>query len=299
MIHANYFLLDVFTDNKFGGNQLALFPDARFIKDELLQKLAKELNLSETVFLYPPAKGENWRMRIFTPGRELNTAGHPTVGTAYYLSRETLHPENNMQTISLEQKIGTIKVDIEYENNVPMKVTMHQPLPEFGQTHNDKVDIIAKMLSISPTEIDDLPIQEVSCGNNTLLIPVKNLETLSKIKFRLDVWEDFTSVINDAFIYPFSTNGVIQGGVQGRMFAPEVGIIEDPATGSANGPLASYLSKYQIAKMPLVSLQGYEMGRPSQLHLDIDKDSEGNITSVKVGGNCAFVGKGLIYLDFE
>ncbi|MEQ8238441.1 MAG: PhzF family phenazine biosynthesis protein [Cyclobacteriaceae bacterium] len=296
MTEVNYHLIDVFTNIRFGGNPLAIFPDARAIKEDFLQKITQELNLSETVFLYPPDKNEHWSMRIFTPGKELQTAGHPTIGAAFYLSREIIQSNKKRQTISLNQKVGLINVDITYKNdNVPF-INMHQPLPTFGATHEDKKALIANMLSISTTEIDNLPIQEVSCGNNTLLIPLKGIEVLEKIKFNMTHWEKLCQEINDILIYPFTTHGVIECGVQGRMFAPHLGIVEDPATGSANGPLAAYLSHYDLVKMPTISFQGYEMGRPSQIHLDVTKNGQ-SFTSINVGGHCVYVGKGAIYLD--
>lgn len=299
MTHANYYLLDVFTHEKFGGNQLAIFPDARFIDEHLLLKIARELNLSETVFLFPPFKNHRYKMRIFTPGRELPTAGHPSVGTAYFLSREFDHSDDLESEITLIQPIGDIKVKVKYKDNQPTLVTMYQPLPTFGKRFEYLKEKLAKLLSLEKENLLDLPIQEVSCGNNTLLIPVKDVTHLAKIKFRVDLWDDLKEEVNNAFVYPFTPAHHPDGQVRGRMFAPDTGIIEDPATGSANGPLAAYLSYHDILKMPLTSLQGYEMGRPSQLHLDIEKDPNGQITAVKVGGQCTYVGKGVIYLDFD
>lgn len=296
MNHASYYLLDVFTEEKFGGNQLAIFPDARFIQPELFQKIARELNLSETVFLFPPEKEPYYRMRIFTPGQELPTAGHPTVGTGYYLTRE-LHPGPTSTTqIKLQQEIGLITVDVKFKNNQPDMITMYQPLPKFGPIHSISPEL-ASLLSIEEEDLDQHPIQEVSCGNNVLLIPVKDTEVLSKISFRMDVWQQIKSQIHDAFIYVFTLKGVTGGDVQGRMFAPDAGILEDPATGSANGPLICYLHLYELVKNPIKSLQGYEMGRPSQLFLDVSKNAAGEIREVKVGGKCVYIGKGTLYLD--
>lgn len=297
MPEAHYHMLDVFTNSKFGGNPLAIFEDAHSIEEYYLQKIASELNLSETVFLYPPKQSDSWKMRIFTPGGELDTAGHPTVGTAFHLASQTNHTSQERSTMTLYQNIGPINVQIDYINQALNMVTMFQPLPVFGPIYSEKQHQIADLLSLHPDDIDAFPIQEVSCGNNTLLIPLKNIESLKKIVFKQSKLQELGSSINSALIYPFTVNGVINGQVQGRMFAPHLGIHEDPATGSANGPLAAYLSKYDVLPMPLISLQGVEMGRPSKMHLDIEKDSNGNITAVKVGGHCVYVGKGSIYLD--
>lgn len=300
MKQASYYLLDVFTSVKFGGNPLAVFPDARMIDPAKFQLIARELNLSETVFLTPPSAGQpHYSMRIFTPGKELPTAGHPTIGTAFYLSREIQHPSDQAATIQLQQQVGLISVEVNFQNNLPDMVTMYQPLPVFGQEHPDLRDELAHMLGLSVTELDDAPIQEISCGNNTLLIPVKTAATLSRIHFNMGIWERLRHHFNDALIYVFSVNGVIGADVQGRMFGPSVGIMEDPATGSANGPLACYLAHHGLCKMPALSLQGYEMGRPSQLYLDIRKDSSGNIDQVKVGGRSVYVGQGSLFLDFD
>lgn len=296
-LSAQYYLLDVFTDEKYGGNPLAIFPDARMISEHLFPKIARELNLSETVFLFPPEKSENYSMRIFTPGGELPTAGHPTVGTAYYLSREIEHPANGTLQITLNQKIGNVEVFVAFVNNIPELVTMHQPLPEFGPRHDEKKAAIADMLSLTPDELGDLPIQEVSCGNNTLIVPVRSTKELSKIAIKTDQWKQLKKETGDAFLYVFTTKGVKNGDVQGRMFAPEIGIAEDPATGSANGPLACYLTAHGIISMPAKSLQGYEMGRPSQLYLDTATDEEGKISEVKVAGKSVFMGKGYHFLE--
>lgn len=294
---AEYFLLDVFTASRYGGNQLAIFPDARFIDENLFQSIARELNLSETVFLFPSEGPEDYSMRIFTPGKELPTAGHPTVGTGFYLARELNHISDGVKKITLKQKIGLIDVFVEFKNNLPDMVTMHQPLPIFGPTHNDKRKELASALSLSIHDLDDAPVQEVSCGNNTLLIPLKSARTLSKVTVKTDAWAALKKVCGDAFLYVFSTQEVMGGDVQGRMFAPEIGIPEDPATGSANGPLACYLTKYKLINLPAISLQGYEMGRPSQLFLDTTVSENGEICQVKVGGKSVFVGKAFHFLD--
>ncbi len=296
-MQAEYILLDVFTSVKYGGNQLAIFPDASSINPDLFQSIALELNLSETVFLFPPDhETEYYSMRIFTPGQELPTAGHPTVGTAFYLSQKFDHPENGSAAISLLQKVGKIDVEVEFKNNIADMVTMNQPLPHFGNIHDDKRQTIADALSISINDLGESPIQEVSCGNNTLIVQLKNLDALGRCEMNTSLWKTIKNQVNDAFLYVFTKEGVTDGDVQGRMFAPEVGIIEDPATGSANGPLVCYLTQYDLVPRPILSLQGYEMGRPSQLYLDTSTDEEGQISAVKVGGKCVETGKGVHYI---
>ncbi|MEQ8471243.1 MAG: PhzF family phenazine biosynthesis protein [Marinoscillum sp.] len=297
MNQAPYYLLDVFTEVKYGGNQLAIFPNADQIDENLFQKIARELNLSETVFLFPPDESGNYSMRIFTPGKELPTAGHPTVGTAHYLAGILDHQPTGTMKISLQQKVGLINVYVEMKDNQPGIITMHQPLPVFGPMHNDKREELSIILGLSIDDIADAPIQEVSCGNNTLLVPVKSTDSLKNIRLKADIWANFKAKVGNALMYPYTLEGVQGGNVQGRMFAPELGITEDPATGSANGPLAAYLTKHKLIKMPAVSLQGYEMGRPSQIHLDTETDSDGNITAVKVSGKSVFTGEGVHFVD--
>lgn len=286
----SYHLLDVFTDKVFSGNQLAVFTDADDIDPALFQSIARELNLSETVFVLKSTYHEHPTMRIFTPLTELPTAGHPTIGTAYLLAKET-----GQSTIIVKQKVGQIKVQVDYENDLPSLITMNQPLPTFGRILEHR-ELMATALSVDPDDLTNAPIQEVSCGNDVLFIPIREAATLSRIKIIPHLLEELSSSIDITMIYPFSTQGVKGGDVQGRMFAPMLGVYEDPATGSANGPLACYLTRYDLLSMPALSLQGVEMGRPSQLHLDISQDTDGTITAVKVGGTCQLVGKGKLFL---
>ncbi len=293
---TEYYLLDVFTDKKYGGNPLAIFPDATGIDTQLFQIIARELNLSETVFLFPAKNEEPVSMRIFTPAQELPTAGHPTVGTGYFLGKDLEHPTNGSTELILRQKVGDIKVIISYKNDEVDLVTMYQPLPVFGPTHDDRREIFAKLLGLQTDDIDKLPIQEVSCGNNILLIPLKSCEALANIDFDTAIWKQLKHTVNNAFVYIFTIHDVEGGDVKGRMFAPETGIMEDPATGSANGPLVAYLTHHQALSMPIKSLQGYEMGRPSQLYLDTEVDAKGKISAVKVAGKSVLTGKGMHFL---
>ena len=292
-----YHLLDVFTEEKFGGNPLAIFPNAHGIPESQFQRIAAELNLSETVFLFPEEGDPSCAMRIFTPGMELPTAGHPTIGTAHFLARQT-PATSQTHKIMLDQKIGRITVEVQLKNNHPDLITMYQPLPTFGTTYEHR-DAFARLLSLEAKDLLDAPIQEVSCGNNFIFIPVRSTSALGKIRVRTELWEDLKPSLNTAFLYIFTTGNVVNGDVQGRMFAPDAGIPEDPATGSANGPLICYLDKYGLVTAPILSLQGYEMGRSSQLHLDLAKNAAGEITAVKVGGRCVPIGEGVLFLDTE
>jgi trans-2,3-dihydro-3-hydroxyanthranilate isomerase len=297
MRKAIYYLMDVFTDKPYCGNQLAIFPDASDLPEEVLQTLATELNLSESVFLYPASDESSLKkMRIFTPGQELPTAGHPTVGTAIFLAKELSLQQNEKISIHLEQPIGKIKIDIEVKENHAIWASMYQPLPTFGKIYTNRADFAA-LIGLALDDLLPYPVQWISCGVPYIIIPVKDLSAVRSIGFRLDKFDELKSSFGNAFIYAFTPDGERLGSdVHGRMFAPEAGILEDPATGSANGPLGCYLRKYDIKQSPFVSEQGFEMGRPSIMYIDIQEDVDKNITQVKVGGQAQFVGKGEIYL---
>jgi len=275
MTRHEYALVDVFTDRKFGGNQLAVFRDGRGIPDAAMQTAAKELNLPETTFVVPAAKDGDHRLRIFTPARELPFAGHPTVGTAYVLAagRDT--------SLRLEEPVGTLTVTVRDGFS-----EMEQPLPVFepGPVPED----VARMLSLDPVDLEpSLPIEVGSSGNRFLFVPVRTLDAVKRAAPR---------ALTEA-AYIFTTQTVEPGStVHGRMYAPWQGVAEDPATGSANGPLGAYLVRHGLSDgARIVSEQGYEMGRPSLLFVRIG-GGRGRVTSVHVGGRCAMAGGGWLDL---
>lgn len=295
MIKATYRLLDVFTDKKFGGNQLAIFEDATKIPPEMFQNIARELNLSETVFLFPKNSDGSHPMRIFTPVKELPTAGHPSIGTAYFLAQKFEKKESNHK-ITLAQNIGLIEVEIKMSKKGPLLATMYQVLPSFGKIFGNRAEI-AQLLNLTISDLMDYPIQEVSCGVPYVIVPVRTVENIQNLTFNTQIWEELQYKLKNKSIYVFTPVGLLPNGdLHGRMFAPEIGIIEDPATGSANGPLACYLFKYNIKKGPLVSEQGFEINRPSTIYIEIESE-KGVIKNVKVGGQAVFVGKGQLSID--
>ncbi len=302
MRRISYFLVDVFTESHFGGNQLAVILKGDLVKEEEMAQIAREFNLSETTFIYSPEKEtNNARVRIFTPGQELPFAGHPTLGTAFVIARDIDYkPEEKTLTLVLEEKIGDIKVDVDISNGAPEMIVMTQPLPTFGETITD-IPLLAELLSLKESDFHSqyMP-QTVSCGVPYLITPLSSLEAVRKLRFRTNVWEKVVEQYNPGWIYPFAMGGNEVGShVHGRMFAPEAGIVEDAATGSANGPLGAYLVHHKLRKTgkttKIISEQGYEMGRPSKLYLEIEAtDSE--IKQVKVGGYCVFMGQGQLFL---
>lgn len=311
MKKLRYYVVDVFTDRPFGGNQLAVFPDGRDLSPQLMQQLAREINFSETTFVLPPKdSGSDFWVRIFTPAVEMPMAGHPTVGTAFVLGREQLIDQTGPETmIRFEEGVGVIPVRVQWQLGQPGLIKMSQPLPQFGPEFPDRVGIAA-MLSLEPDEIDaDYPVQVVSCGVPFLFVPLKNLAAIRRAKLRLDLWEQQLKDFASPHLFVFTTETELENSsVHCRMFAPALGIVEDPATGAASGPLGCYLAKYSpIDRRPktedrqdreqiaFVSEQGFEMGRPSLIHIEIEQ-ANGQITGVTVGGQCVFMGEGYFEL---
>src|SRR3982751_1524536 len=240
MRKLHYHLVDVFTDRIFGGNQLAVLTNGRGISSELMQSIAKEFNLSETTFVLPPKDSANdYHVRIFTPGSELPMAGHPTVGTSFILAREhMIELGGDEVTIKLEEGVGVIPVQLNFKDGQPDLIWMQQPLPKFGPRFEDS-GAIAEMLSLSPDAIEaSLPIEVVSCGVPFLYVPLKNLEAARAIRFRLDVLEKILPNFGVSEVFVFTKETELEGStIHSRMFAPAIGIQEDPATGAASGPL--------------------------------------------------------------
>ncbi|HEX8492810.1 MAG TPA: PhzF family phenazine biosynthesis protein [Pyrinomonadaceae bacterium] len=305
MRKLHYRIVDVFTNRAFGGNPLAVFPDAGELPLNLMQSIAKELNLSETTFVTPARDAQHdFRVRIFTPASELPMAGHPTVGTAYVLAREGMIERSETATkVNFEEGVGTIPVTINFRDGVPDWIEMQQPSPTFGPRITD-VEAVAQMLSLDAEAIKatSLPLEVVSCGVPFLFVPLRNLESIRKIRFRLDVWEKAlrnAGVPMEVFVF---TEEVETAGsrVHSRMFAPALGIGEDPATGAASGPLGCYLVRHGIVRaeprVELISEQGIEMNRPSFIKIGIEQTA-GEITRVTVSGQCYFMGAG--YLEVE
>jgi trans-2,3-dihydro-3-hydroxyanthranilate isomerase len=307
MRKLRYHLVDVFTDRQFGGNPLAVFTDGEGLSVETMQSIAKEMNLSETTFVLPPADAaNNFRVRIFTPGKELPMAGHPTVGTTFILARasmiETSSRENaqGATTIRLEEGVGTIPVEISWRDGAADFIEMSQPLPTFG-TRFDDAQAIAEVLSLDASQIDPrLPVEVVSCGVPFLFVPLASLDAARRARPRLDLLE---KVLRDLppEIFVFTTETEFAGsGVHSRMFAPAMGITEDPATGGASGPLGCYFVRHNVVpsdgQLEITSEQGIEMGRPSFIRIRVSHDGE-KITRVRVGGGCRYVGGGHLELD--
>lgn len=294
---ATYYLLDVFTNQPFGGNPLAVFPNADHLSTEQMQQLTKELNLSESVFLLKPSKaGADVKMRIFTPGKELPTAGHPTIGTAFLLLKELNIQPKEKTHLNLEQAIGDIHVSFEEVEGVYSNIMMRQPLPKFEQTFTDKL-FVASLLSIKQKDIlEDFPCRIVNCGNPFLMVPIKTLQAMEQLKLNQELYYQILDEVEITGVMAFSLETSNPEVItHSRMFAPQLGVPEDPATGSAHGPLAAYLYNYQMVDMTamVVGEQGLEMGRPARIKMQIEQ-IDGKIAAVLVGGESVIMGKGSI-----
>jgi trans-2,3-dihydro-3-hydroxyanthranilate isomerase len=293
----SYLHYDVFTGEPLVGNQLAVFTDARELDTDKMQRLAREMNFSESTFILPPEEpGTDIRMRIFTPGNEMPMAGHPTIGSTFALAYTgVIKPGAPRFVFGLN--IGPIPVDLEWKGQTLSFGWMTQSNPTFGPIFNDR----AAAAGAIGLKIDDLapdfPVQEVSCGVPYLMVPLRNRQTVDRAVSDAAAFRKvMASVSPDSAIFLFSVDpsGSAET-VYSRMFAPGFGIVEDPATGSASGPLGCYLVHYGIvageAAQRIVSLQGVAMGRSSRIHVAIDGDRK-NITRVRVGGEAVLVGRG-------
>ena len=290
--------LDVFTSVPFGGNQLAVFPDASGIPEQSLLAITREFNFSETTFCYPPDDPKHTRrVRIFTPTAEIPFAGHPTVGTAI-----ALHPHGDGPAhLVLEEGIGPVPVTVRSTGDGTAFAQFSvAKLPELGPSAPSR-GMLAEILSIDADDILASPFapQSLSCGIPFLLVPLRSVRAVSRARVRLEKWEATlkNSWAPEVFIFAKDPDGG-DAHFRARMFAPGLNIAEDPATGSANACFAGYLA----ARAPLANGsfawtvdQGVEMGRASRLEIEADK-ADGVLTAIRVGGSAVFVSEGVLTL---
>jgi trans-2,3-dihydro-3-hydroxyanthranilate isomerase len=298
-MNAHYYTADVFTDRRFGGNQLAVFPDARQIASDLMPQIAREFNYSETTFVLPPTDPSHTaRVRIFTPGGELQFAGHPTVGTAHVLATIGVVPLTGPETqIVFEEGVGPVPVTIRAKNGQPEFATLSvAKLPEVGPPPPSR-DALAAMLSLSKDDVlhGDMAPESVSCGTPFLFVPLRNRDAVAKSRARPDLFETtLGSYVTDK-VMVFAMDAERPGSdVRARMYAPRIGVPEDPATGSACVALGGYLAARDPrfdGTLRWVVEQGFEMGRPSILEVESDKKA-GKIVAARVGGRTVMVCEG-------
>jgi len=281
--------VDVFTDIPYAGNQLAVFSDADNLTTEQMQKLANEINYSETTFILKSSdSGADFDIRIFTPKRELPFAGHPTLGTAYSIMNILNIWHEKKDILKLKTKVGIIP--LEKKKDI---IWMTQNEPEFITQYSDKQEI-AGLVNLSPEDISaNLPIEEVSTGANVLIIPITTLSVIQRADGHVNNLKKFFSNRKPGGPYLFSLETMKPSAkVHTRFFAPHFGIIEDPATGSAAGPLTAYLLKHNVfgKSFEIENEQGIEMGRPSQILMKGEKKD--NKYTIKIGGKSVYIGKG-------
>jgi trans-2,3-dihydro-3-hydroxyanthranilate isomerase len=303
MSNYTFYQLDVFTDRAFSGNPLAVFPEAEGISDADMQRIANEMNLSETVFVLPSQKALR-RLRIFTPMQELPLAGHPVVGTWNLLARLGVTPkeENGFVEIEQELNLGVLPVEIEFRGGEPFRVTMTQgKWQSFGQV-SDTTDIskFAAGLGLELADINldtDLPIEVVSTGIRSIDVPICTLEALSRIRVNSSLLADAYSAHGAVGVYAFTFETKEDSSfAHARFFAPADNIPEDAATGSAAGAFAGYLIHHGCAKSnTFVIEQGDFMKRASRIHAEV-QGGPGNVERVKIGGSSVVVAKGELYL---
>ena len=296
----SYHTADVFTDTPFGGNQLAVLPDAAGLTDEQMLAITREFNLSETVFVFPPDDPKNTRrLRIYTPSGELPFAGHPTVGTAYVLAQTgeiTLTGEETR--IIFEEGVGPVPVLIRARAGKPVFTQLSAArIPERRPASIDAAGL-AEVLSLDPSDIrSDEPFvpEAVSVGVPFLFVPLRSIDALGRARVREDVWERSLKKSWAPDIYLFVETG--DGVVRSRMFGPKVGVSEDPATGSAAAGFGGYLaarSKTRDGTLKTLIHQGVEMGRPSRLEVETDVVG-GEVKAVRVGGASVLVSSGQLF----
>lgn len=299
-----FYQADVFTAQPFGGNPVAVFPEAQGLTDDQLQQIAREMNLSETVFVFPPSDpAAVVRLRIFTPTQEIPFAGHPVVGTMHVLAQLGMiaTPEPITRVVQ-ECNIGCFPVDLLTRDGKVMRVVMTQPAPQFLERIDDTEDLykVAAALGIPKHTITDTKhsLEVVSTGLPVLIVPVRTLTAVRSINPDPSAIVDLCGRFGANGIMAFTTVTVEPfSNVHARMFAPAIGIPEDPATGSASGALGAYLVQNKIVSFgPLTEIvieQGYEVDRPSRILVQVESNGDA-IETVKVGGQCVMVVEGTL-----
>ncbi len=314
-----YLHFDVFTDRLFGGNQLAVFPDGRGLPAETMQAIAKEMNFSETTFVLPAERADtDVRMRIFTPAAEMPMAGHPTIGSTFALARiGVIEPDRDRFVFGLG--VGPVPVSLRWENahtpNAEVRsesangrdrqlsfAWMTQLAPAFDDPIRNRA-AAAAVLGLPESALRaGLPVQVVSCGVPCLLVPLAGRREVDRAQLDRSAWDAFWSTVANPAdcVFLFSVEPGGDGATAySRMFAPDLGVGEDPATGGASGPLGCYLVQHGVVGVDeartMLNLQGVKMGRPSHIHISIGVE-HGKITSVQVGGTSVFVGEGMVYV---
>jgi len=278
-----FYIVDVFAEQKYQGNQLAVFIPDRDITTEEMLKIAREINFSETTFIMGKKPDGSYDVRYFTPDVEIPFAGHPTLGTAYVIWK--MLEQSKTDKVILNLPVGEIPVTIDGDI-----LTMTQNAPEFGfQLSN--MEEVANLLKINADDIADLPVQVVSTGLPCLTVPLKTYDALTRCAVNHEAFQYFIDNTYKCNLLAFFVED--KSKVRVRVFVDDPGFVEDAATGSANGNLAGYLLKYNILganKVKYDALQGVEMNRPSLLN--IEATLENDTYTIRVGGKVFSIAEG-------
>jgi trans-2,3-dihydro-3-hydroxyanthranilate isomerase len=285
-----FYIVDVFAEGKYSGNQLAVVISRNKLNEDEMQRIAKEMNFSETTFI---TSVENYDVRIFTPEVELPFAGHPTIGTAFVLQQEFM--KEKVKTMSLNLKIGNIAILFKYKGEILSEVWMEHNEPAFSGFFAP--ELLADVLHINENDIDDrYKIQEVYTGIPTLIVPLKSLDAIKRVRINNEKYTHLIQNTQAKSILVFCPETYDKkNDLNVRFFADYYGVPEDPATGSANGSLAAYLVKYDYFGKKRIDIrveQGYEIGRKSLLLLKAE-EKEGKFY-ITVGGKVILIAKGTL-----
>ena len=295
-----YYTCDVFTETRFGGNQLAVLPHADGLSAQQMQQIAREFNFSETTFVFPAKADHTRHVRIFTPAREIPFAGHPNVGTAFVLASAGEFGEiKSSLTVTFEEEAGLVSVTIHESNGKIASCELTAPQSvSFGKTL--PVEVVAAAISVDAKDVVTKTHgpQVASVGLPFIMVELRDRSVLERARISMSGFEALAAqgVMPDVYLYTRGTDGF---DIRARMFAPLSGVPEDPATGSANCVLAGLLAHY--SQQPNGSFswriaQGVEMGRPSTLIARAEK-KDGVVQTTRIGGAAILVSEGTIYLD--
>ena len=292
MTKRKFYIVDVFAERKYEGNQLAVVRDAAGLSGEQMQLITREMNYSETTFILgdQPREG-GYDVRIFTPAAEVPFAGHPTLGTAFVIQREIMKESD--ESVILNLKVGRIPVTSGPGGKDKSILWMKQKEPAFGRSIEPGP--VAKVLSLDESDIDNrFVVQEVSTGLFFIIVPLKSLDAVKRARVNKDECFKLVENTQAKMLLVFCPETYIQGNdLNVRVFCDYYGITEDPATGSGNGCLAGYLIKHRYFGDDKINIrveQGYEIGRPSLLYLRAE-NKQGKI-DVSVGGKVVMVAEG-------
>lgn len=291
-----YFLLDVFTEERLQGNPLAVFPEAEGLSETQMQSIAQELNLSETVFLTPPSTEAIACARIYTPRRELDFAGHPTIGSAFLLA----HLKGIETSFTIEENVGPIPIQVTHEDG---KSIFWLTTPQISFFETLEAPLCARLLGLEESDLAPVTPQFVSAGSPLLFIALKDREAVDRAQLNAAYLHEALGSVNSVGTFTFALKTPDADGpfdVYSRMFAPQSGIPEDPATGGATGPLAAYMLERGLARMKddrceFISEQGTRMGRRSLLRVKASVHQRER--SIQVGGSAVMTAEGMFTVD--